>query len=393
MRSSKELSDMLVDDLKRARNGHDAEANPAPKPTPLAPARRGRPKAVRHMTTETHAKGADSLGPAVDAIVVAKPTAHPPKRRGRLSVRHSSLATHGTSADGLPGAATPQVKPDERAPHRELPLHLQELVQAARLRRRLHRAEKSLVLQSLAMCRAFCDGDKGEAAKMWARIKEGNEPRIDITMAFMPFLSSIQIFAEQRAAVEKELRLVARALPIWLAHVKAVKGFGDLRLALIVGECGDIGSYRSVSGLWKRMGLAVINGERQRKKTDPDEAKAHGYNAERRSMAYVLGTEIMKAQLRAPRDDEGRKTNADTIAIGPLGEVYINRRLYEANNGIEKAHAHNRAARFMVKRVLRELYGAWHSMESNALSGRGTHGRNEEREIPEAGRWPDEHRD
>lgn len=251
-----------------------------------------------------------------------------------------------------------------------------ELVQAARMRRRWHKAEKSLILQGKALCRAWTAGDKDEATKLYDRAVDGTLEEPMLCMALAPFIDARRRFEQDRATIEKTMRKLARNLPVWKNWAESVKGLGDLRLALLVGECGDIGSYRNPSCLWKRMGLAVIDGGRQRRVSDADDALEHDYNPERRAMAYVFGTELIKAQVRRVKESpEGERpatrsskptleapdaTVQPSIAIGPYGQVYLDRKAYEAGReGITKAHANNRAARYMVKGVLRDLYAAW----------------------------------
>lgn len=212
-----------------------------------------------------------------------------------------------------------------------------------RTRQRWHRAEKALVLQGKAFCRSYAHGDKDAGSKLFDLAQAGKPVEDGVVMALSPFLMSIESFEKQRAGVEKQLRKAAKQLPVW-AWVKEQKGFGDLNLAAIVGEAGDVGSYKSVSALWKRMGLAVIDGERQRKKTDVEAAAAHGYNPKRRCVAYLLGDCLVKGN-----------------GEGAYRSVYLARKELEATRVATKAHAHNRAARYMTKRVLRDFYSAWRS--------------------------------
>jgi hypothetical protein len=233
-----------------------------------------------------------------------------------------------------------------------------EITQLVRMRRRWHKAEKSLVLQGKALCRSWTAGDKDEANRLFDLAINGSVSDPFLTMALAPFMEAKAKFEAERLAIEKTLRKLARSLPIWKAWVEGVKGFGELRLAVLVGECGDFAAYRNPSCLWKRMGLAVISGQRQRRVSDAEQAVEHGYNPERRAIAYVMATELLKAQIRNVKDADGKRTD-QSIAIGPYGQVYLDRKAYEAGRGgITKAHANNRAARYMVKRVLRDLYAA-----------------------------------
>lgn len=244
-----------------------------------------------------------------------------------------------------PGPATMSLRPMQPAPDRDQ--IIAEIIQLWRMRQRWHSAEKSMTTRGKAVCRAWTAGDKDEAAKLFDTVAEGAESADPIlTVALQPFLAARDQFEPQRKAIEKRLRVLARSLPIW-PWVASVKGFGDLNLAAVVGEAGDIGTYRNPACLWKRMGLAVIGVERQRKKINAEEAAAHGYNPARRAVAYLLGDTLIKA-------------NGD----GKYRALYLARKEYEAARTDEgaaktKAHIHNRSARYMVKRALRDLWSAW----------------------------------
>jgi hypothetical protein len=213
-----------------------------------------------------------------------------------------------------------------------------------RMRQRWHRAEKSLILQGKAVCRAWTSGDKDAASDLWDSVLSGADEEAILIMALTPFIQAIERFEPMRKSIEKELKKAARKLPVhpW---VKDVKGFGDLNLAALVGECGDVGAYRNHSALWKRMGLAVIEGERQRKKANAEDALVHGYNPSRRAVAYLLGDTIIKGN-----------------GTGPYRQLYLARKEIEiarVDDVKTKAHAHNRAARYMVKRLLKDFWRAW----------------------------------
>lgn len=168
-----------------------------------------------------------------------------------------------------------------------------------------------------------------------------------------------------RLDIEREMRVTARTLPVY-AWAKSVKGFGDLGLAIISGEAGiPIGEYRTISGLWKRMGLAVINGERQARKRDKDEAAAHGYSPRRRAEIWTLADSMFRHQWHGAKEEEGIVAGPS----GPYGEVYAYRRAHTAPR-IEAtadlsfsspdkwtlARCNNDAKRIMTKALLRDLW-------------------------------------
>lgn len=157
-----------------------------------------------------------------------------------------------------------------------------------------------------------------------------------------------------RDQAEKEMRKLAATLPVYL-WVKAIKGFGDLGLAIIVGEAGDIGNYATKERLWKRLGLAVIEGERQQRRSDKEQAAAHGYNPRRRAEIWTLGDSLFRHQWRGAKDDQPAGPS------GPYGVIYQTRKDYTANReGWTLGHRENDARRIMMKRLLEDLHREWH---------------------------------
>src|SRR5262249_18571796 len=59
--------------------------------------------------------------------------------------------------------------------------------------------------------------------------------------------------------------------------------------------------YRSHRGLWKRMGLAVIAGERQRKQLSKVAADVHNYPPARRSVMWNVGQALIGCFGKGPR--------------------------------------------------------------------------------------------
>jgi hypothetical protein len=217
-----------------------------------------------------------------------------------------------------------------------------EIREQWRRRQSWHRAEKSLTLQSKALCRRLAnDGDKKEADIIYkAALGKGEHPMSTVAMAAMfPLVEGRKLIETSRKAVEKRLEKLASELPV-APWIKATRGVGILSLAAIVGEAGDLSAYSNPAKLWKRLGLAVMpDGTRQRK-VGGAEAIEHGYSPARRSVVWNIGACIVKAG-------------------GPLKEVYDTRKLYEAERVATKAHAHNRAQRYLEKRFILKLWSEW----------------------------------
>lgn len=221
-----------------------------------------------------------------------------------------------------------------------------EIVQLVRMRRRWLRAKNSLILQSKAICRMWTSGDKHQADALYkSAVKDTDGVDMSVTVALMPFLAAIERFESELKPIERRLEKIACELPVY-QWASTVRGFGKLNLAMLVGEAGDIGSYRNPSCLWKRFGLGVFDGKRQRRTTDKELAIAMGYSPERRSTAYLLGDCLVK----------GNKT-------GAYRSLYLERKELEATRVATKKHAHDRAARYMIKRVLVDLWVAWRAVE------------------------------
>ena len=217
------------------------------------------------------------------------------------------------------------------------------LVELWRQRQDLRRAEKRLDLQCQAICRRASGGDKEVAGKLWAKVKAGTSGEPALLMLLSPYTDAMASLDASAKGLEKELVRMVRAMPLWTAWGHGVRGMAELSLAGLIGEASrTVSEYRSVSALWKRFGLAVIDGGRQRLVAGAELALLHGYAPQRRAYAYVLSTNLMRSQR----------------AEDPYRALYDRRKAYELERGLPKAHAHNRALRVMVKRLLQDAWVA-----------------------------------
>lgn len=184
----------------------------------------------------------------------------------------------------------------------------------------------------------------------------------------LPYLIAMEPLDAQRAVYEKDMVKAVKRLPVY-AWAKGVKGFGDISLATIVGECGDIGTYRSVSAVWKRMGVAVIAGKRQGNPGAGASAEdwiEHGYNAQRRSVGYVAREHVIGGMGKW-RPDFGSGLADATYYQRIYAErarlecVKLGMPLTCSDKGKEsyKKHVSNRAHRYVEKRLLKHLYLEW----------------------------------
>jgi hypothetical protein len=138
-----------------------------------------------------------------------------------------------------------------------------------------------------------------------------------------------------------------------------IRGVNHMTLAALIGECGDLAGYPKKGHVWKRVGLAVIGGVRQKRMTDPDAAAAHGFVPARRSTVWNIGEALFKAQ--------GKDETA-----GPYRQVYDARKAYElaredAGKPSSLGQAHKRAKRYMLKRFVKHVWQAWRAAETAAV--------------------------
>lgn len=168
----------------------------------------------------------------------------------------------------------------------------------------------------------------------------------------------------QEKMATKEMERLAKSLPVWAAFGEGVRGFGARSLAVIVGEAGDLGQYATKSKLWKRMGLAVMDGIRQgglSKNAGAEAWIAHGYNAKRRAMMFVIGDVLVKQgehyrQVYLDRKQyERAMAVSNGLIVAPAAKIPEKRK----HEFISDGHIHRRAQRYMEKRLLRDLWKAW----------------------------------
>lgn len=232
-----------------------------------------------------------------------------------------------------------------------------EIVQLHRMRRRWMKAKNALTMQGKAIGRAACDGDKKAGSAAFDRVKNGKaKPEdADLEIALLPFIAAIAHFDKSVRPIERELEKLAKRLPI-APWAKTVTGLGWGSIAAIVGEAGDLSQYPSVAGVWKRMGLAVIDGDgRQRKVANADAALIHGYSPERRSVVWVMADSMSKHQ----RTWLDKETGEVRKPAGVYGDVLEREKEKALAAGCNKVHAERRGKRHMSKAVLKDMTLAW----------------------------------
>jgi hypothetical protein len=219
-------------------------------------------------------------------------------------------------------------------------------------------AENRQLAQIKAICRRICGfnpvAPKAEKqSALLAAKRMFKEKPVKLLQAAMPLLDALDILHRYRLEAEKELLAVVRKFPVhkWSMNIR---GFGEINLANIIGEAGDLSNYATVAKLWKRFGVAVMAGHCQKRTKNKELAIAMGYSPRRRAVLFNLGACLVK----------GNKDGKDG-PDGPYRALYLKRKEIERKKaeaaGIKmtKKHIDNRARRYMEKRVLRDLWKAW----------------------------------
>lgn len=158
-------------------------------------------------------------------------------------------------------------------------------------------------------------------------------------------------FDTLRDKTERDMVALAKTLP-GAGIVEEIRGFGYKGLAIIVAEChgeflNGFDDYPSVAKVYKRMGVALVGEERQRKKSDPDEAEEHKYSPRRRAELFgAIGDPLFRTQ---------------SAGDGPYRQLYDRRRAHTAVTHPDwtLGHSHNDARRYMEKKLLHALWRAW----------------------------------
>jgi septum formation topological specificity factor MinE len=193
-----------------------------------------------------------------------------------------------------------------------------------------------------------------EAALAGERGKNGEAPALDPSLPpgiVNVVRRNIEVQAgwtEMRAETEAQMERLAADLPV-VGFVAATPGLSLKGLAVIVGEAGNLAGYPKIGHLWRRLGLAVIDGRRQgslppgiSREQRVEEWLRRGYNPRRRAQVYAFIDDVF---FRCQRP----------------GSKY--RAYYERKKGEyiarEKSYPDRSARRAMAKLLIRDLWRAW----------------------------------
>jgi len=166
-----------------------------------------------------------------------------------------------------------------------------------------------------------------------------------------------------RKNAEKTMADRGKQLPVW-PWLNAIRGIDIGGLCAIIGEAGDLNNYSNPAKLWKRLGVGVLDGQRQGnpgKNATAEDWIKHGYSPRRRSIMWNVGYALVmvngdgryrtdylkyKERLTAERSVEWVSLSAD-------GGVTTEREAWS------KGHIARAAQRHMEKLFLRDLWTVW----------------------------------
>lgn len=202
------------------------------------------------------------------------------------------------------------------------------------------------------------------AAALADKPQKDEDAEIGAALAFdlSVIAAGLAHYAAARHQIELEMQRAVRKLPI-AAWAKAVRGLGELGLAVIIGEAGDLARYSNPGKLWKRLGLAPHDGKaystwRREGGLSAEDWTAAGYAPRRRAEIYAcIGDPLFRAQAQAADKETGEIIRE----AGPYRVAYDRRRLRTADTHPDwtKLHSHNDALRIMTKELILDLWSEW----------------------------------
>lgn len=260
-----------------------------------------------------------------------------------------------------------------------LDIQIGELTDLNRVYSGLERAQTRLDLQVKAYLRNYLEHNKhekliDEEGRTPAQIKYAKDKLIKefyeewkmavisepslIVKILGPLLDAKAAIQPHREMYGKKLEQKAKEFPLW-PWAENIKGLGAQSFGRLLGETGNISRFSNPAKLWKRMGIGIWDGKIQKKisskyhgsgkaETNKKIAIEMGFSPKRRALVYIIGDSLIKL-------------NKDNKQDGFYRKLYLERKVYELTKVETLGHAHNRAKRYMEKRLLKNLWIEWHN--------------------------------
>jgi hypothetical protein len=239
-----------------------------------------------------------------------------------------------------------------------------QLVELVRMRTDYVRAQGNLDRQIKAMIRRLTNKKKVSTADIAEYM--ANAP-IGIRAHLQRFITLRNEARVYRKEYDALCTRNAEQLPVYSTFVEPINGMGAIGLALIVGEAGgDLNNYSNPAKLWKRFGLAPLNGKAgsvwmRRGGLSDEQWSQFGYSPRRRSTMFVVTDSLLKKEntykvlCDARKQLERAKAEAEGLQVAAAADIPKK----EAAKYRSLIHIKLRAERYVAKRLLRDLWRAW----------------------------------
>lgn len=191
-------------------------------------------------------------------------------------------------------------------------------------------------------------------------------PLNTMEMALLPHLESEFLLTAAEEEMKAQLEDLGKTLPT-VQFVNAIPGLTPGTLARIVAMARDLNGWNTIAGLWNRLGVGTREGRRRQGDVDKnlpkDEKnlvyKEHGYSRVRRTGLAVAFTgfpmNIRKTVYYPLFTQQYRETLTEFI-LHP--EKYQHLKTHATMQGCS-GHARARAMRYVIKRVLLDIWRHW----------------------------------
>lgn len=274
-------------------------------------------------------------------------------------------------------------------PTAALPTLVAELINLQRIRSRcisnrnaVANAIRSMVAQTLDYHIGLTKEERiskhEEAQKLIGAIRKGEIT--DHPVTGLVTNTRIEGLEEYQANIEKLMIPLAEQLPVasWVG-LPEQRGFAIQSLATVVGEAGNLSGYDNPGKLWKRFGCAPFSaGDKTlmggtwksgcEGKLTAAEWEEFGYSPRRRSIAYLIGENLMKGngeKKKETKEEKAARKKAKEPSVwlwkGPYRLRYEESRakVAAAHPDYPKLRCHRHGMLLAAKLLLKNLWIEW----------------------------------
>lgn len=154
------------------------------------------------------------------------------------------------------------------------------------------------------------------------------------------FIRLTKKFFDIEKEIQNQMKKYLQEHQVW-PWLSQVKGIGPTLGCKLLSQIEDISKFDTVSKLWRYAGLAVIDGEAERKKKGE---KVH-FNPRLKTCMFLIGQAFLKGR-------------------SPYRIIYDEaKKYYTDNRDWTPKHIHNAALRKMEKIFLAHLWQKWREVE------------------------------